>query len=174
MIVAVGASSFTPPIPGVDGPTVRDAWKVLAGEQDVSGRVVMIGGGVVACETTEHLAEQGCKVIMVEMRDKIGADVSSTVVPTMLANYTKHGVEQHTGHKVANIGSDEVSCGNKDGNTLQIPCDYVVIASGACPIAFDTEALTKKGVEVVTVGDCHKVADISQATKTGYHAANAL
>lgn len=101
VILAVGASSVTPPIPGVDGPQVCDAWKVLAGAQTVSGRVVMVGGGVVACETTEYLAEQGCKVVMIEARDKIGADVSSTVVPTMLANYAKHGVEVHAKHKVS-------------------------------------------------------------------------
>ncbi len=174
VIVAVGESSFTPPIPGVDGGHVCDAWKVLAGEQGVSGRVVIVGGGVVACETTEYLAEQGCNVIVVEMLDKIGSDVSSTVLPTMLENYAKHGVEQHAGHKVTNIAIGEVSCEDKDGNILHIPCDYVIIASGARPVAFDTVALSDRGIEVVKVGDCCQVADISQATKTAYDAANAL
>lgn len=174
VIVAVGAASYTPPIPGVDGPNVCDAWQILAGEQDVTGRVIMVGGGVVACETTEFLAAQGCKVTMVEMGDKISADVSSTVVPTMLANFAKHGVEQHTGHKVTNIASSAISCEDKDGNTLKIHCDYVVIASGARPVAFDTTALSDEGIEVVMVGDCRKVADISHATKTGYDTANAL
>ena len=174
VIVAVGALSFTPPIPGVDGPHVGDAWKVLAGEQTVSGRVVMVGGGVVACETTEYLAEQGCKVIMVEARDKIGADVSSTVVPTMQANYAKHGVEQHAGHKVTSIAPGAVTCESNDGKILQIQCDYVVIASGARPVEFNAASLIDKGIEVVHVGDCRAVADISQAAKTAYDAANAL
>ncbi len=174
VVVAVGAMSFTPPISGVLGPNVRDAWQVLAGAQGVSGRVVMVGGGVVACETTEYLAAQGCKVIMVETLDKIGTHVSSTVVPTMLANYAKYGVEQHIAHTVTKISLDEVTCESKDGKLLKIPCDYVVIASGARPVAFDTTALCDQGIEIVLVGDCREVADISQATKTAYDAANAL
>lgn len=174
IIMAIGASSFTPPIPGVDGENVRDAWKVLAGEQDVTGCVVIVGGGVVACETAEHLAAQGCKVIIVEMGDMIGRDVGSTVRPTMLENYSKYDVKQYTNHKVTNIAVDEVTCEDKDGKAVRIPCDYVVIASGARPVTFDTSALRERGIEIAIVGDGHKVADISEATKTAYDAANAL
>ena len=87
VIVAVGASNFTPPISGVDGTNVCDAWKVLAGEQTVSGRVAVIGGGLVGCETAEYLAERGCKVAVIEALDKIATGVSSTVLPTLLENY---------------------------------------------------------------------------------------
>ncbi len=174
VIVAVGALSFTPLIPGVNGPNVCDAWKVLAGTQCVSGRVAIVGGGVVACETTEYLAERGCKITMVEMRDKIGSDISSTVLPTMLARYAKHGVKQYCGHKVTKIALGELSCEDNNGNVRQIPCDYVVIASGARPVEFDTAALKVKGIDIFKVGDCSAVADISRATKTAYDAANAL
>lgn len=174
VIVAVGASSFTPPIPGVDGPNVRDAWKVLAGVQNVSGRVAIIGGGVVGCETAEHLAAQGHKVSIVEMQGKIASGLSSTVLPTMLENYRKFGVEQYTGHKVLEIAVGHLICTDKDGRVVKIPCDNVVIASGARPVAFESEGLINRGIEVVMVGDCRNVADISHATKTAYDAANAL
>ena len=67
-----------------------------------------------------------------------------------------------------------VVCTDKDGRVVKIRCDSVVIASGARPVAFETEGLTNQGVEVVMVGDCREVADISHATKTAYDAANAL
>ena len=174
VIVAVGASSFTPAIPGVDGPNVRDAWKVLAGVQNVSGRVAIIGGGVVGCETAEHLAAQGHKVSIVEMQGKIASGLSSTVLPTMLENYRKFGVDQYTGHKVLEIAVGHLICTDKDGRVVKIPCDNVVIASGARPVAFESEGLINRGIEVVMVGDCRSVADISHATKTAYDAANAL
>ena len=174
VIVAVGASSFIPPIPGIDGKNVYDAWQVLAGKYKVSGRVAVIGGGVVGCETAEYLATQGCKVSIIEMRDQIGGDISVTVLPSMLENYKAYGVEQYTGYMVTSINSGEVNCKDKNGSIAQIPCDYVVIASGARPVFFDTEALSVKGIEVVQVGDCCEVADISYATKTAYDAANAL
>lgn len=174
VILAVGASSFTPPIPGVDGPNVRDAWKVLAGAQVVSGRVAIVGGGVVGCETAEHLGAQGYKVSIVEMHGQIAIGMSTTVLPTMLKNYKRFGVEQYTGHKVLEIAIGQLICTDKEGRVVKIPCDSVVIASGARPVAFQTEGLINQGVKVVMVGDCRDVADISHATKTAYDAANAL
>lgn len=174
VILAVGASSFTPPIPGVDGPNVRDAWKVLAGAQEVSGRVAIIGGGVVGCETAEHLGQQGYKVAIVEMQEQIAGGLSTTILPTMLENYRSFGVEIYKDHKVLEIAAGQLICTDKDGRVVKIPCDNVVIASGARPVAFETEALINQGIEVVMVGDCRDVADISHATKTAYDAANAL
>ena len=174
VIVAVGASSYTPAIPGVDGPNVRDAWKVLAGEQQVHGRVAVIGGGVVGCETAEYLASQGHRVSVVESRDQIANDVSGTVWPTMLENYRAYGVAQYTGHTVTGIAEGALTCEGKDGHTVHIPCDIVVLAIGARPVCFDTTALSDNGISVVKVGDCREVADISHAIKTGYDAANAL
>ncbi len=174
VIVAVGASSFTPPIPGVDGQNVRDAWQVLAGAQDVSGRVAIVGGGVVGCETAEHLGALGYDVSIVEMQGQIAMGLSTTVLPTMLENYRRFGVKQHTRHKVLEIRTGQVICTDQDGRVVEIPCDTVVLASGSRPVTFRTEGLTNRGIEVVMVGDCRDVADISHATKTAYDAANAL
>lgn len=174
VIVAVGASSFTPRMSGVDGPNVRDAWKVLSGEQKVHGCVAVIGGGLVGCETAEHLAEQGCKVSIVESLETIATGISNTVLPTLLENYRTYGVEQYTGHTVTSIGADQLICEDKHGNAVHIPCDYVVMASGARSVSFDTSALIARGIAVVNIGDCAEVADIAHAIQTGYDAANAL
>ena len=174
VIVAVGASNFTPPILGVEGQNVRDAWKILSGEQTVSGNVIVVGGGMVGCETAEFLAEQGCTVSIVEMRDKIANEVGMTVLPTMLDFFKDYGVKQFTGHKVITITEGELICENSDGNEVQIPCDYVVMANGSRSVKFDVNVFTEKGISVVKVGDCQNTSNISQAIKTGYDAANAL
>ena len=174
VIVAVGANSFIPAISGIDNANVKDAWKVLEGTQTVSGRVVIIGGGVVGCETAEYLAELGCKVSIVEMSDSITNDISVTIVPTMLENYEQFDVETYMEHKVTAITENEVHCEIKNRDIVQIPYDYVVIASGARSVRFDTAEFIANGIEVIEVGDCDKVADISYATKTAYDAANAL
>ena len=174
VIVAVGASSFTPALPGVDGPNVVDAWKVLSGEQKVQGRVAVIGGGLVGCETAEYLAEQGCKVSVVEKQDTIADGISNTVLPTLLENYRTYGVEQFTGHQLKSIAIDQLVCENKEGTEVRIPCDYVVMAIGSRSVSFDATTLTDNGIAVIKVGDCFEVADISHAIATGYDAANAL
>ena len=172
VINAVGAHSAAPRIPGIDSVNVADAWKVLAGEQQVYGTVAVIGGGMVGCETAEYLAARGCKVSVIEMMDKIAAGESTTILPTLLENYKTYGVEQYPSHKVKEFRIDAVVCENKDGAKVTIPCDYIVLAMGARSNAFDAAALEAAGIPVYSIGDAAgKAADISNAIRTGYDTA---
>ena len=172
VINAVGAHSAAPRIPGIDGVNVADAWKVLAGEQQVYGTVAVIGGGMVGCETAEYLAARGCKVSVIEMMDKIAAGESTTILPTLLENYKTYGVEQYPSHKVKEFRMDAVVCENKDGAEVTIPCDYIVLAMGARSNEFDAAALEAANVPVYSIGDAAgKAADISNAIRTGYDTA---
>ena len=172
VINAVGAHSAAPRIPGFDGVNVADAWKVLAGEQQVYGTVAVIGGGMVGCETAEYLAARGCKVSVIEMMDKIAAGESTTILPTLLENYKTYGVEQYPSHKVKEFRMDAVVCENKDGAEVTIPCDYIVLAMGARSNEFDAAALEAANIPVYSIGDAAgKAADISNAIRTGYDTA---
>lgn len=172
VINAVGAHSAAPRIPGIDSVNVADAWKVLAGEQQVYGTVAVIGGGMVGCETAEYLAARGCKVSVIEMMDKIAAGESTTILPTLLENYKTYGVEQYPSHKVKEFRMDAVVCENKDGAEVTIPCDYIVLAMGARSNEFDASALEAASIPVYSIGDAAgKAADISNAIRTGYDAA---
>lgn len=172
VINAVGAHSAAPRIPGIDSVNVADAWKVLAGEQQVYGTVAVIGGGMVGCETAEYLAARGCKVSVIEMMDKIAAGESTTILPTLLENYKTYGVEQYPSHKVKEFRMDAVVCDNKDGAEVTIPCDYIVLAMGARSNEFDAAALEAAGIPVYSIGDAAgKAADISNAIRTGYDTA---
>ena len=172
IINAVGAHSAAPRIPGIDSVNVADAWKVLAGEQQVYGTVAVIGGGMVGCETAEYLAARGCKVSVIEMMDKIAAGESTTILPTLLENYKTYGVEQYPSHKVKEFRMDAVVCENKDGAEVTIPCDYIVLAMGARSNEFDAAALEAASIPVYSIGDAAgKAADISNAIRTGYDTA---
>ena len=172
VINAVGAHSAAPRIPGIDSVNVADAWKVLAGEQQVYGTVAVIGGGMVGCETAEYLAARGCKVSVIEMMNKIAAGESTTILPTLLENYKTYGVEQYPSHKVKEFRMDAVVCENKDGAEVTIPCDYIVLAMGARSNEFDAAALEAASIPVYSIGDAAgKAADISSAIRTGYDTA---
>ena len=172
VINAVGAHSAAPRIPSIDSVNVADAWRVLAGEQQVYGTVAVIGGGMVGCETAEYLAARGCKVSVIEMMDKIAAGESTTILPTLLENYKTYGVEQYPSHKVKEFRMDAVVCENKDGAEVTIPCDYIVLAMGARSNEFDAAALEAASIPVYSIGDAAgKAADISNAIRTGYDTA---
>lgn len=174
VIVAVGASNVMLNIEGSTQDHVYNSWKVLAKEQVPTGKVTVIGGGLVGAETAEFLANNGCDVTIVEMLDEIAKDESSTVKPTMMKDFADHNVKQYTNTKVTAITQNTVEAQTENGQ-VSIETDYVVMAVGAKPNTFDMSLLTEKGIEVHVVGDCNeKAADINRAIEEGYLAANAI
>ena len=172
VVVAVGAHNMDLPMP-VENSKVVSAWDVLTGTE-VSGKVVVLGGGLVGAETSEYLANKGCDVTIVEMMDKIAAQESSTVLPLMMKDFAQHGVKQLVNTKVESVVNNVVKAVNTTDNTpVEIEADVVVAALGSKKNVFDTTGITKP---VTYVGDCsgERTADISSAIRTAYKAANSI
>ena len=132
VIAAVGAVNMTLPVPGADFKKVVSAWDILAKEQTVSGHCAVIGGGLVGTETAEYLLEQGCSVSMIEMLDQVAAGESSTILPLIEKDFQEHNVTQYTQTKVTGITPQGVTAVHTQTNeTIEIPCDYVVMAVGS-------------------------------------------
>ena len=171
-VVAVGAHDFRIPVPGADSDKVVSSWDVLSGKAEVSGRVAVIGGGLVGTETAEFLLDRGCEVSVVEMLDKIAAGESDTILPLIMADFEEKGVEQHVNTRLSAVTDEgvEAVCGDE---TVKIACDYVVMAVGSKANPFDVSGVT---VPVAFVGDCsgERTADIASAIRTAYNAANSL
>jgi len=172
VIVAVGAHDLLLPIPGADGANVVSSWDVLAGKAEVSGHCAVIGGGLVGTETAEYLLEQGCSVSIIEMMDKIANGESSTILPTIMADFKTHDVKQYVNTKVSAIEAGAVKA--TQGETeITIPCDMVVMAVGSKKNVFNVEGVT---AAVYYAGDCsgERTASIAEAIRSGYKAANEI
>ena len=172
VIVAVGAHDMKLPIPGVDGTNVVSSWDVLSGKAKASGRCAVIGGGLVGTETAEYLLEKGCSVSIIEMMDKIANGESSTILPTIMADFKAHNVQQFVNTKVSAIEADCVKAIQGD-QEITIPCDTVVLAVGSRKNVPDLDGVT---VPVYYAGDCsgERTAGIMEAIRGGYKAANEI
>ena len=172
VIVAVGAHDLKLPIPGADGANVVSSWDVLAGKAEAKGHCAVIGGGLVGTETAEYLLEKGCTVSIIEMMDKIANGESSTILPTILADFASHNVQQYVSTKVSSI---EEGCVKAIQGETEIsnPCDMVVMAVGSRKNVLDVEGVT---VPVYYAGDCsgERTAGIMEAVRSGYKAANEI
>lgn len=174
VICAIGAHDFALPIPGADGQNVVSSWDVLAGKVDVKGHCAVIGGGLVGTETAEFLLEQGCRVSIIEMMDKIANGESATILPIIMHDFKGHDVKQYVNTKVNRIEGNTIHATNTADNTdLEIDCDMIVMAVGSKKNTMDAE-----GVEtpIWYVGDCsgERTASIAEAVRSGYHAANEI
>lgn len=172
VIVAVGAHNMNLALDGADSDYVVSSWDILSGDAHVDGKVVVIGGGLVGAETTEFLANQGCQVSIVEMTDKIAKEESSTVLPTMMADFAKYDVKQYVNTKVLSVSNHLVkaTCDNED---ITIECDYVVMAAGSKKNVLDVDGVT---TPLYYVGDCsgERTAGIAEAIRSGYKVANEI
>ena len=170
VIVAVGAHDMMLPIPGADGKNVVSSWDVLAGKADVSGHCAVIGGGLVGTETAEYLLEKGCTVSIIEMMDKIANGESSTILPTIMADFKAHDVKQYVNTRVSAIegGCVKAMQGEEE---ITIACDTVVMAVGSKKNVLDVGGVA---APVYYAGDCsgERTASIAEAIRGGYKAAN--
>ena len=172
VIIAAGAHNMDLPMP-VENSNVVSAWDVLNGKE-VTGKCVILGGGLVGAETAEYLANKGHEVTIVEMMERIAAQESQTVLPLMMKDFAEHNVQQLTNTKVASISNNTVKAVNtKDNTEIEIKADTIVAALGSRKNVMDVTGITKP---VHYVGDCsgERTADIASAIRTAYHTANAI
>ena len=172
VIIAAGAHNMDLPMP-VENSNVVSAWDVLSGKE-VTGKCVILGGGLVGAETAEYLANRGHEVTIVEMMERIAAQESQTVLPLMMKDFAEHNVQQLTNTKVASISNNTVKAVNtKDNTEIEIKADTIVAALGSRKNVMDVTGITKP---VHYVGDCsgERTADIASAIRTAYHTANAI
>ena len=172
VILAIGAHNMDLPM-SVENSNVVSSWDILNG-QEVSGKCVVLGGGLVGAETAEYLANKGLEVSIVEMMDKIAAQESETVLPLMEADFEKHNVQKFVNTRVSEIKDNVIYAVNtKDETNVEIAAETIVNALGSKKNVFDDSKLT---VPFTYVGDCsgERTADIASAIRTGYKAANEI
>ena len=170
VVIATGVSVAKPDIPGADKPFVLSARSVLDGKE-TGVKVAVIGGGLVGCETAEHLQKQGKQVTVIEMLDDIAGKMVYAQKTILEARLKAAGVTILTGAKCKEITDAGVTVRTKSGEKLHIEAGSVVIAVGdRTNNALEHEL---KGVvhELHMVGDCVIPEGIAEAVVAGYQAA---
>lgn len=96
VVLATGIVPLVPPIPGLGAARLLMARDVLHGS-DVGESVIVVGGGLVGCETAERLAALGKKVTVLEMLDEAAGAMPLALRKLLLARMHKMKVEVLTG-----------------------------------------------------------------------------
>ncbi len=191
VIVAVGAEPAKPPIPGVDGSNVIFGVDVRANLDRVGRKVVIVGGGMIGCETALELGRDGHQVDLIEMTDMLAADSTFTerittlhflehdydINTAMYLDETTHIAERvttRTETRCMEITPEGVRVAGPDGKEELIPADTVVLTAGMKPKAAERDAFRGTAFDVIPVGDCVKPSNLYHATRTGFDAILAL
>ena len=157
-----------------DDERVYPAAQVLTGEKDCGDTTVVVGGGLVGCETALWLAEQGKNVTIVEALDRLMAvngplchankDMLERLLPY-------HGVKAITSARVTGYrgGILHASCG---GEEREIACDSVILAVGYQEEDSLYRQLEFDVPELYLLGDARKVSNIMYAIWDAFEVAN--
>jgi 2,4-dienoyl-CoA reductase-like NADH-dependent reductase (Old Yellow Enzyme family)/thioredoxin reductase len=164
VILATGSVPLVPEIPGVDGENVVLAEDVLTGKvQFRDTPIIIVGGGIVGCETAEFLATKGGKVIVVEMLSEIAQVFEKRERSYLKERLTNRGVRILTCARVKCITTRGVSLENGE----EIMGGTVVLATGGKVDSNLIESLKKAVAETYSIGDCVEPRMIMDAIREG-------
>ena len=173
VVVATGATPLIPAsIQGTDKDHVVTAWEVLAGHQaSLAGKVVIIGGGLVGCETADFLAQTtdnmgvaATHVTILEMQDRLALDGNPEARHLLMERLREKRVEILLGAEVKEIIDGGVVFARKGQEVSVQGAEYVILATGAKSVDNLSAAVKGKVAEVYVIGDAQTCATALQAT----------
>jgi 2,4-dienoyl-CoA reductase-like NADH-dependent reductase (Old Yellow Enzyme family)/thioredoxin reductase len=169
VVVATGADPLIPNIPGMKNHKIITARNVLGKKVETGKNVIVIGGGMVGCETADFLAEQGKKVTIIEMLDKFAADTPFFINRFLVPKLENNKVKMMAKTKCQEILDSGVKVTDASGKEQIIKGDTVVIAVGSVSNSKLYEALKGKVSELYQAGDCVKARKILETVHEGYN-----
>jgi len=153
MVIATGSRPVQLPLPGMDLPGVIDSSGVLALE-NLPGRMLIIGGGVIGVELAEILGAFGVQVTIVEMLDRLLPLMDEDLGLSMARTMEQRGMQLHLSSRVTRLdpadGSLKATVLTPSGN-LGLETDQVLVAVGRRPNVEDL-GLEAAGVRVEKSG----------------------
>lgn len=188
VICAVGADPILPAQFGIPGDNYILGTDLFAEGVTIGKKVVIMGGGLVGCETALHLAEEGHQVTVIEMAPDIAME---TTAAHQRALKVRMGLfpEQAGGRNTApglvipvlqtstrcrEITEEGVIGVTADGEERLFRGDTVICALGLRSKTGVVDALRKTRHSFIPIGDCLKPQQVTQAVRLGYDTAVSL
>ncbi|WP_099468152.1 oxidoreductase [Konateibacter massiliensis] len=170
LIIAIGSEPLIPPVEGITGENVVVVNDYYLEKDKVGDSVVVIGGGLAGCEAAIHLAEEGKKVELVEMRSELAIDANIRHRPILLKK-VEELVTVHNQYRALKITEEGVLCLNEKGEEELVLGKSVICAAGQRALTGEAEKLLNCAPYVAQIGDCVCPSTITTAVYQGYHAA---
>ena len=174
IVIATGGTPAMPDTPGIDKPNVITAQDVLSGKIKAGQNVVIIGGGMVGCETGRYLAEHGKKVTIIEVLGRMASDMFFMTRRRLMDGLRSKKVTLLASATCEEIREGSVLINTAEGKKETIPADTVIIAVGYEANDRLYKALEGKVPEIYCIGNSAKPRRILEANSEGYQTGLAL
>ena len=166
VVLASGSRPWTPPIDGIENAV--QAWDILGNVEMVpeNKKVVIIGGGIVGCETASYLAQKGNDITILEMLPTLANGLDRFNKQDIFEDFEKEGVKAETSVKISKITDQAVETEGGDYGY-----DVLVVATGQRSAGSELiDLLDEEDYSYRIVGDAQKTGKIITANVSGYMA----
>lgn len=171
VIIACGAVPVVPSIPGWDIARIFTYEEALEGRRAMGNKVIVLGGGMVGCETAEHLASQGKKVRIVEKLPEIASRVEMHSKGLLLNRLSEMKIDIEVESEVVSAQDGKVRIRSREKGEFDVEADGIVAAMGAGMCRTPGFDLQGKPFQVFHIGDARESGDIATAIREGFLAA---
>lgn len=172
VVLATGACMEAPPVAGDNVCSVID---VLRGFEVQADRLVMMGAGVIGCETALYLAQQGKQVSLCARNDADELDITMVDMHnrSLLLRMIQHpNITIHKGVIPESFERGTVAA-LRGQEKIEIPAEALVFAGRMFPVNALGLAL-QGGDTIMAVGDCDTSGTIMDAVWSAFHAVRSI
>lgn len=169
VIAATGSKPVIPPIPGIE--RAKPAVDVYGDEKSVADDVIIIGGGEVGVETALHLAQNGRRVTVIEMKDVIAEEARRDHYYGMFLAAVRE--YEDTLKIILNatctgITEDGVTYIDENGEEQTLKAGTVLLAAGMKSDVSGAVKYMNCGKQFYHIGDCNSMGDLQTAFRSAY------
>ena len=132
IIIATGSRVFVPEIPGLAGQGYWTSDEALDADA-LPQRLVVIGGGVIACELGQHFARLGVQVTILERGPNLLRRHDPEFGRALGGCFQEEGITLHTDvqfHEVTRHGRSKMAVITTEGRRLSVHGDEILLAAG--------------------------------------------
>jgi len=171
VVIATGSVPVVPDVPGIDKPNVRIATTLLKNRQETGQNVIIVGGGLVGCETGLYLAQKGKNVTIIDMLPEVAQDVIFMSKFSLLQALSDKGIKTQGGLKLKEVTDKGILVEDVNGNIKELNCDTVVISTGLKGDDTLYNELLDEVDEIYKIGDCVKARMFIDASQEAFQVA---
>ncbi|MBM7624450.1 FAD-dependent oxidoreductase [Sporohalobacter salinus] len=174
VIVATGSNYIKPDISGIEKEKVITASEALLKEKELEESIVIIGGGLVGCETALALNNRGNEVTIIEQQDDLmqsGIKIPHANKEMLLDLLNNSKVEIITNKSLFEVTDKGVGLIDDSFNQENLTANNIILASG---LESDKKLYREHETEIVNlhlIGDALEAGNIMSTIWNSYEVA---
>lgn len=168
IIVTTGSTTSIPPVKGYNKTIVKTATSVLVDDSTIKDEVIIIGSGLVGCETAMYLHNKGKKVTLVDRLPQIGQEISLIMRFAILGEIHHSKIQCIPNAQLSEVTDTGIIYEDAKGDEHVLHADHVLFATGLKADNQLYNELLKEHADVYAVGDCVRARKFIDANREAY------